>query len=114
MYESKNHPLLPRPAFYRRIALHLALALALILLSLAIGMLGYTGTEHMSALDAFLNSAMLLGGMGPVTPLATAVGKLFAGLYALYAGLVFVACATLVLAPVLHRILHHFHVGDKT
>ncbi len=113
MYESKNHALLSRSAFLQRIAGHLALAFGLILFSLALGMAGYMSTERMSALDAFLNTAMLLGGMGPVTVLATAGGKLFAGLFALYAGLVFVACATLVMAPVLHRILHHFHVSER-
>ncbi|MEJ0100239.1 MAG: hypothetical protein WDO12_11080 [Pseudomonadota bacterium] len=77
-------------------------------------MVGYMVTEHMSALDAFLNVSMLLGGMGPVNQLATVAGKLFAGIFALYAGLVFVACGTLVLAPVLHRLLHHFHISEKT
>ena len=114
MYESKSRPLLSRAAFYQRVAGHLAIALGLIAFSLALGMAGYIATEHMPALDAFLNTAMLLGGMGPVTPLETAGGKLFAGLFALYAGLVFVACATLVIAPLLHRLLHRFHVSEKT
>jgi hypothetical protein len=113
MYESKNHPVLSRAAFYQRVAGHLALACGLILISLVLGMAGYMATEGMPALDAFLNTAMLLGGMGPVSTLATSGGKLFAGLFALYAGLVFVACATLVMAPVLHRILHHFHVSER-
>jgi len=113
MYETKNHPLLPRRVFYRRMAAHVGVAGGLIVFSLALGMVGYMGTERMPALDAFLNTAMLLGGMGPVATLATSAGKLFAGLFALYAGLVFVACATLVIVPVLHRLLHHFHVGDK-
>lgn len=113
MYETRNRPLLPRRDFYWRIAGHLAVATALIAFSLVLGMVGYMLTERMSALDAFLNAAMLLGGMGPVNQIATVAGKLFAGMFALYAGLVFVACATLVLAPVLHRVLHHFHVGDK-
>jgi hypothetical protein len=114
MYEHKNKPLLSRAAFYRRVAAHVALAAALMVISLLIGMAGYMLTEHMPALDAFLNVAMLLGGMGPITPLATDGGKLFAGLFALYAGLVFIACATLVMMPALHRVLHYFHVSDKT
>lgn len=72
-------------------------------------MFGYSHYEGLSVLDAFLNSAMLLGGMGPVNPPATAGGKLFAGLYALYAGLVFIATAALVLTPIAHRVLHKFH-----
>lgn len=114
MYEAKTQPLLARAAFVRRVVLHGAAALALIVLSLGGGMAGYMLTEGMSALDAFVNAAMLLGGMGPVSPLATSAGKLFAGLFALYAGLVFIVSAALVLTPVLHRLLHHFHVTGKS
>jgi len=113
MYEAKHQPLLTRSAFYRRILAHVAAALGLVLLSLGIGMAGYVATEQMSALDAFLNTAMLLGGMGPVSTLNTNAGKLFAGVFALYAGLVFIACAALVLTPLLHRLLHHFHVSER-
>ena len=77
--------------------------------SIAIGMAGYMRFEGLSALDAFLDTAMLLGGMGPVHLPKTASGKLFAALFALYAGIVFIAMATLVLAPVVHRVLHRFH-----
>lgn len=113
MYESRNQPLLARSAFARRFAAHVAIALALLVASLGLGMLGYMATEQMSAIDAFVNVAMLLGGMGPVSPLHTSAGKLFAGLFALYAGLVFIICAAVVVTPVLHRVLHHFHVSDR-
>ena len=79
------------------------------ILSLGIGMVGYAYFEHLDWLDAFLNSAMLLGGMGPVNNPETAGGKLFAGLYALYSGLVFLVTVGVVLAPVLHRLMHVFH-----
>jgi hypothetical protein len=75
-------------------------------------MTGYEYFEHLPWRDAFLNSAMLLGGMGPVDPLKTPAGKLFAGFYALYAGIVFIGTATVLLAPVLHRILHTFHCDE--
>ncbi len=81
MYETRNRPLLPRRDFYWRIAGHLAVATALIAFSLVLGMVGYMLTERMSALDAFLNAAMLLGGMGPVNQIATVAGKLFAGMF---------------------------------
>jgi hypothetical protein len=113
MYEAKHQPLLTRSAFYRRIAVHVAMAVALVLVSLCAGMAGYMATEQMPALDAFLNAAMLLGGMGPVSALNTSAGKLFAGVFALYAGLVFIACAALVLTPLIHRVLHHFHFSEK-
>lgn len=84
--------------------------MGLIALSLMIGISGYRYLERMSWLDAFFNSAMLLGGMGPVkTQDMSDAGKLFAGLYALYSGLVFIAVMSLMLAPVVHRILHRFH-----
>ena len=113
MYEAKYQPLIPRTRFYRRIMLHIVAVLVLLITSLIIGILGYCLTEKMSAIDAFLNTAMLLGGMGPVNPLNTFCGKLFAGIFALYAGLVFIVCAALVFTPVMHRILHHFHLNEK-
>ena len=110
MYESKTHPLLSRKRFLRRVFLHMATALSLLLLSLLLGMWGYQYFEHLPWRDAFLNSSMLLGGMGPVDPPQSNGGKLFAGLYALYAGLVFLIVVGLVLAPLVHRIMHKFHL----
>jgi hypothetical protein len=72
-------------------------------------MVGYVAFEHLSWIDAFLNAAMLLGGMGPVNAPQTDGGKLFAGLFALYAGLVFIVTAALLLSPVLHRLMHRMH-----
>lgn len=109
MYESKRETPLPHAGFIKRLLRHLAAALALLLLSLLIGMAGYAYFEHLSWVDGFVNSAMLLGGMGPVNLPATTGGKLFAGCYALYAGLVFIVTAALMFTPVLHRLLHKFH-----
>jgi len=109
MYESHRHSPLPRPQFLRRLALHIAGATGLLLGSLLLGMAGYGFFESMAWRDAFLNSAMLLGGMGPVDAPRTDGGKVFAGIYALYAGLVFIVAAGLVFVPVLHRLLHKFH-----
>jgi len=113
MYESKYQRPLPRAHFVRRLGLHLALALGVVAVSLGIGMTGYVVFEHLPWLDAFLNAAMLLGGMGPVDLPKTPAGKLFAGGYALYAGLVFIATAALLLTPVLHRVLHRFHWDEE-
>lgn len=113
MYESKHHVPLTHQQFIRRLLLHAVCACLLLTLSLLIGMLGYVLFERLSWMDAFLNAAMLLGGMGPVNPLQTEAGKLFAGLYALYAGLVFMVAAALVFTPVLHRLLHYFHWSEK-
>jgi hypothetical protein len=92
--------------------LHFSVALLVIAGSLAMGMIGYGYFEGLGWLDAFLNAAMLLGGMGPVETPATPGGKLFAGFYALYSGLVFLVAAGITLAPVLHRVMHRFHMGD--
>ena len=109
MYESHKQPPLPRARFVRRLLLHAAAAASLLLGSIALGMAGYVYFEHLSWRDAFLNATMLLGGMGPVDVPRTDGGKLFAGLYALYAGLVFLIAAGIMFAPVLHRLLHKFH-----
>ena len=113
MYESKHQPPLAHAHFARRLGLHLALALGVLAVSLGIGMVGYRLLEQLPWLDAFLNAAMLLGGMGPVDLPKTEAGKLFAGCYALYAGLVFIVTAALLLSPVLHRVLHRFHWDEK-
>ena len=109
MYEPKHHPPIPRKRFIARVAWHASAATALLLLSLVGGMAGYAHFESLAWRDAFLNSAMLMGGMGPVDPPHTNAGKIFAGLFALYAGLVFLVTAGLVLAPIVHRLLHKFH-----
>ena len=109
MYEPKKHPPIPARHFIKRVLRHSLAAVALLLLSLALGMAGYTYFEGLPWRDAFLNSAMLMGGMGPVDPLRTDGGKVFAGLYALYAGLVFLVASGLVFAPIVHRVLHRFH-----
>jgi hypothetical protein len=85
----------------------------MIAVSLFIGMLGYHSLERLGWIDAFLNAAMLLGGMGPVNSPVTDAGKLFAGLYALYCGLAVILAAGIILAPVAHRILHRFHVDTQ-
>jgi hypothetical protein len=113
MYERYHHQLLSSRVFLIRLSRHALYAAVLMVVSLAIGMVGYGHYEHLEWRDAFLNTAMLLGGMGPVDAPKTPDGKLFAGIYALYAGLVFLATATVLLAPVVHRILHRFHCDER-
>ena len=112
LYERSGEPPLPRRQFYQRLARHFALALVLLAVSLFIGMAGYEYFEHLEWHDAFENACMLLGGMGPVNNPTTNAGKLFAGWYALYAGLVFIVTASVILAPLLHRMLHLFHADE--
>lgn len=113
MYESMQQPPIAHVHFLRRLLGHFAAALALLGVSLFVGMIGYGYFEHLSWRDAFLNSAMLLGGMGPIDVPHTNGGKLFAGLYALYAGLVFLVVLAIILTPLIHRLLHTFHWEDS-
>lgn len=109
MYESRQRQPLPPRAFASRLIGHLAATLGLLGASLLLGVTGYMHFEHLPAIDAFLNASMLLGGMGPVNAPVTTMGKLFAGCYALYAGLVFIVSAALIFTPIVHRVLHKFH-----
>jgi hypothetical protein len=113
VYEHRRSPPLSPRQFLWRLLRHFALAALLLLGSLALGMLGYEHYERLAWRDAFLNAAMLLGGMGPVNNPATPAGKLFAGCYALYAGLIFIVTAGILLAPVVHRMLHLFHCDER-
>ncbi len=117
MSRYEHHAMRPLPTrrFLRRLANHVAVAALIVAVSLVAGMVGYSQFEKLAWRDAFLNSAMLLGGMGPVDTPKTSAGKVFAGLYALYCGLVFLVAAGVVFAPLLHRLLHHFHwVEEET
>lgn len=98
-----------RAKFLRSLRQQGGYAVGLILVSLAIGMAGYHWIARLPWVDAFENAAMLLGGMGPVGNVENAAGKIFAGLFALYAGLVFLVVTVLVLTPVFHHALHRFH-----
>lgn len=110
MFEHRSEPLLSRREFLARLVRSFGIGTVLVLFSLALGMLGYHWLEGLNWIDAFLNAAMLLAGMGPVTAPVSFGGKMFAGLYALYCGLVLILVAGLIFAPVVHRSLHKFHL----
>jgi hypothetical protein len=110
MYEGRHDPLLSRAAFLHRLSTHASIALVIIAGSLTVGIFGYHFLEDLHWIDALLNAAMILGGMGPVSELHTASGKIFASLYALYSGLIVLVVAGILFAPVLHRFLHRFHL----
>jgi hypothetical protein len=110
MFESRSKPLLSRRAFFARLAQSACLGLLIIVLSLGIGMIGYHGFESLPWVDAFVNAAMILSGMGPVATLQTDAGKIFAGCYALFSGLALITIIGVIFAPVFHRFLHKFHL----
>src|SRR5580658_6732493 len=110
MYARPVPPLLPRHEFIRRWMRSAGLGLALVAVCLGIGMTGYHCLERLSCVDAFLNAAMILSGMGPVATLQTTGGKLFAGFYALFSGLALISILGIIMAPVVLRFLHQFHL----
>jgi len=112
-FERRNEPVASMTRFGRRVAANFAAALVLIFVSLIIGMFGYVFLEGMGVVDAYLNASMILGGMGPVGTLNTTAGKVFAGTYALYCGVVLIFSTGIILAPVIHRLLHEFHVDSE-
>jgi len=112
LYEHHKQPLLSIQKFFVRLLRHGLLSLALLIISLGIGILGYHFLEDLSWIDALVNASMILGGMGPVNPLQTIAGKFFASFYALYSGMIFLIIAGVMLAPVVHRFLHHFHLME--
>lgn len=112
MFEQKREPLLPLPAFLLRLARSFAVGLLAIFFALMIGMIGYHIFEKMPWIDAFANAAMILSGMGPLSPLYTTAGKLFAGFYALFSGLSFIFIIGVMFTPIIHRLYHKFHL-DK-
>ena len=108
-YESRHQPVLSRRDFAKRLVRNVLFVGLLIAVSLAGGMAGYHFLEGLSWIDAFLNASMILSGMGPVAQVQTSGGKIFAGFYALYSGLMVIVTAGVLLAPVVHRMLHRFH-----
>lgn len=103
-----------RRIFWSRMALHSSISAGLLCLSLFAGMAGYRHFENLSWTDAFVNAAMILSGMGPMKTDLSQGGKVFAGLYALYSGIVVIAVAGLLLAPAIHRVMHRVHWDDQS
>lgn len=114
MYERKDELLASPQIFARRLALNGLIGALLLAFSLGIGMLGYHFLENLSWIDSLLNASMILGGMGPVDPMKTNAGKIFASFYAIYSGVILLASVGILIAPIFHRFLHHFHLAEET
>jgi len=112
MYENRHRPLVPTHVFIRRVLFHLFLSFGVILISLFIGMTGYHHLEGMDWVTSYENASMILSGMGPVDTIHTTEGKIFAGTYALFSGIVFLIVMAIILAPLVHRFFHKFMVKD--
>lgn len=112
MFEHKTEPLLSRREFFARLARSFGVTLLIVAFSLALGSAGYHYFGQLSWVDAFLNAAMILTGMGPVDRMETSAGKLFAAFYALYSGIAFLSIVATILGPIAHRLMHKFHLED--
>lgn len=114
MFEKLKQPLISRQQFFIRLISSIAIGLLLVFFAELIGMWGYHTFENMSWVDSFANAAMILSGMGPLTPLTTTSGKIFAGFYALFSGLAFILIIGIIFAPIIHRFFHTIHLDtDK-
>ena len=112
MYETRRQKLAHPVTFFKRLLRSLGLGFLAIFFAQLIGMLGYHFFEKIPWVDAFVNAAMILSGMGPMGALATTNGKIFAGCYALFSGLAFILIIGLIFAPILHRLFHRFHLEN--
>jgi len=113
MFERRSQKLLPWPRFVGRMMLSFLLAFGIVAAALMIGVLGYHYIVRLAWIDAVLNASMILTGMGPVDTMKDTPSKLFASAYALFSGVVFLSAVSIVLAPVFHRVLHHFHLDEE-
>ncbi len=115
MFEHHHESLIPRTEFYWRVVKYASLSVGTITVSLLIGIFGYHYFEGLSWIDSLVNASMILGGMGPVNPINTTAGKLFASFYALFSGMILLVAVSILIAPIFHRFLHHFHleIEDK-
>ena len=113
MNSLKSKSLLPMHAFIKRVIRNLLIGFVIIAISLGIGMFGYSYFENMNWVDAYENASMILSGMGPVATLKTESGKIFAGSYALFSGIVFLVVIAVIFAPIFHRFLHKFIISQN-
>ena len=110
MFEHHKQPLATQAEFTWRVVRYSLITAGIILFSLGIGILGYHYYESLSWIDSLLNASMILGGMGPVNPLRTNAGKVFASFYALYSGIILLASVGILATPIFHRFMHRFHL----
>ncbi len=114
MYEKSHSPIAPLKVFIRRMVRNLLIGFTVIALSLGLGMIGYSHFEKMGVVDAFENAAMILSGMGPVDTIQTTGGKIFAGIYALFSGIIFLVVIAIIITPIFHRFFHQFLIKDRS
>ena len=111
-FERRKDKLAPVSIYVQRIAASLAIAIGLMLFALAVGVVGYHLIAGFNFVDSLLEASMILGGMGPVRELPNDASKMFASIYALFSGVIFIALMGIILSPVAHRVMHKFHIDE--
>jgi hypothetical protein len=111
-FERRKDKLAPFSIYVQRIAASLAIAIGLMLIALAVGIVGYHLIAGFNFVDSLLEASMILGGMGPVRELPNDASKMFASIYALFSGVIFIALMGIILSPVAHRVMHKFHIDE--
>ena len=112
-FERRHEKLAPRSVFVKRVVASLAIGVGLMAFALCIGIAGYHWLAGLDWIDSLLEASMILGGMGPINPLSNSAAKVFASVYALFSGVVFIALMGIVLSPLAHRMLHKFHLDEN-
>ena len=112
-FERRSDKLAPVSIYLQRIIASLALACILILIALSVGIVGYHLIAGFNFVDSLLEASMILGGMGPVRELPNDASKIFASVYALFSGVIFIALMGIILSPTAHRVMHKFHIDEK-
>jgi hypothetical protein len=112
-FERRTDKLAPFSIFVQRIIASLVLAFGLILVALSVGIASYHFIAGFNFVDSLLEASMILGGMGPVRELANDGAKIFASIYALFSGVIFIALMGIILSPIAHRVMHKFHIDEK-
>mgnify|MGYP000225740191 FL=1 len=112
-FERLSEPLATRQVFAGRLLRSIIIGSLIVAAALFGGMAGYHVFEGLAWIDAFVNAAMILSGMGVLAAPVSVEGKLFAGLYAIFCGLVLIAATAIMFTPVIHRFLHQMHMDDE-
>jgi len=112
-FERRHDKLAPISIYVQRIVASLGLASLLILVGLSVGIIGYHFIAGFNFVDSLLEASMILGGMGPVRELPNDTAKVFASIYALFSGVIFIALMGIILSPIAHRVMHKFHIDEK-
>lgn len=112
MKKLNNKNILPPKEFAKRVFNYAVFSLSLLSLSIGIGILGYHYIGELKWIDSIYNASLILAGMGPVDVLISDSAKLFASIYAIFSGVVFLSTVAIFFAPFAHRLMHLLRIEE--